>query len=45
MNRLGAIQAGNLGGRWVWPLVTLAEAERIALTCPYVLPGTFEVRE
>ena len=28
-----------------WPLVTLAEAERIAATCPHVLPGTFEVIE
>lgn len=49
----GAVVAGEqvLHGRQrqitvaVWPLVTLAEAERIALTCPHVLPGTFEVLE
>lgn len=47
----GAVVAGEevLHGRQrqiivaVWPLVTLAEAERIALTCPHVMPGTFEV--
>jgi hypothetical protein len=27
----------------VWPLVTLAEAERIAATCPWVMPGSLEV--
>ncbi len=28
-----------------WPLVTLAEAERIVATCPWVMPGSLEVRE
>ena len=49
----GAVVAGEqvLHGRQrqitvaVWPLVTLAEAERIAATCPWVMPGTLEVRE